>query len=806
MKEKFLVEGMTCAACQAHVEKAVNKVKGVNECKVNLLTKSMEVDFDNELVKQHIINAVKNAGYKVVNKKINKDQSLIKLIVSFVFLLMLMYVSMSHMLSFPLPSFLCGYENALWFVLIQLYLTLPIIIIYFRYFISGYSKLFKLAPNMDSLISLGATASIIYGVVAIFLIIHGQNVNDLELVKKYYENLYFESAAMILTLVSLGKYFEEKSKNKTTEALTKLMNLAPKTAVVEINNEEKEVDIDQVKVDDIIVLKKGDNVPVDGMVIFGSGSINQANITGESMPVEKVINDNVFASTIVTSGYIKIKAIKVGEDTSIANIIKLVEEASSSKAPISKLVDRVSSVFVPIVLLISLITFAINILVHGNLELVFNFACSVLVVACPCALGLATPVAIMVGTGKGAECGLLIKNAEILEKSQFIKTIVLDKTGTITEGRPMVNEIIRFDDDIDQIAFSLEMLSEHPLANAINEYYKDKNIIQKEVVHFISIEGRGLKGEIEGVTYYAGNLTLIKELYLCNEELEKLYDKLSLENKTPLIFASEKKVLGIITVTDKLKETSIHSINQLQMLGIKVVMLTGDNNKVANVIAEKVNIKEVYSDVLPQEKQKVIDSLKQDKYHLVAMVGDGVNDALALTTSDLGISLGGGSDIAKESSDIVLLRNDLLDVKNVILLSKKVFKTIKFNLFWALFYNCIGILLATGMFYPYLTLNPMICSLMMSVSSVFVVLNSLTINGFKIERNEIKMKKVVLSIEGMMCKHCVKHVEDALKGVSGVNQVEVSLENKNAIVDCLENVEVSSLIEAVVQEGYSCKE
>ena len=806
MKEKFLVEGMTCAACQAHVEKAVNKVKGVNECKVNLLTKSMEVDFDNELVKQHIINAVKNAGYKVINKKINKDQSLIKLIVSFVFLLMLMYVSMSHMLSFPLPSFLCGYENALWFVLIQLCLTLPIVIIYFRYFISGYSKLFKLAPNMDSLISLGATASIIYGVVAIFLIIHGQNVNDLELVKKYYENLYFESAAMILTLVSLGKYFEEKSKNKTTEALTKLMNLAPKTAVVEINNEEKEVDIDQVKVDDIIVLKKGDNVPVDGMVIFGSGSINQANITGESMPVEKVINDNVFASTIVTSGYIKIKAIKVGEDTSIANIIKLVEEASSSKAPISKLVDRVSSVFVPIVLLISLITFVINILVHGNLELAFNFACSVLVVACPCALGLATPVAIMVGTGKGAECGLLIKNAEILEKSQFIKTIVLDKTGTITEGRPMVNEIIRFDDDIDQIAFSLEMLSEHPLANAINEYYKDKNIIQKEVVHFISIEGRGLKGEIEGVTYYAGNLTLIKELYLCNEELEELYDKLSLENKTPLIFASEKKVLGIITVTDKLKETSLHSINQLQMLGIKVVMLTGDSTKVANVIAEKVNIKEVYSDVLPQEKQKVIDSLKQDKYHLVAMVGDGVNDALALTTSDLGISLGGGSDIAKESSDIVLLRNDLLDVKNVILLSKKVFKTIKFNLFWALFYNCIGILLATGMFYPYLTLNPMICSLMMSVSSVFVVLNSLTINGFKIERNEIKMKKVVLSIEGMMCKHCVKHVEDALKGISGVNQVEVSLENKNAIVDCLENVEVSSLIEAVVQEGYSCKE
>ena len=478
MKKKFNIEGMTCAACQIHVETAVNKIQGVNECKVNLLTKSMEVDFDSEKNEQEIIDAVKDAGYKVVNKINKKDKSLIKLIISFSFLTILMYVAMSHMLSLPLPNFLSGHENAVWYVLVQFILALPVIIIYRNYFISGFKKLFKLKPNMDSLIALGATASIIYGIVALFLIIYGLNNNDIDLVKKYHENLYFESSSMILTLVSLGKYLEEKSKNKTTEALTKLMNLAPKTAVVEINNEEKEVDIDQVKVDDIIVLKKGDNVPVDGVVIFGSGSINQANITGESMPVEKVINDNVFASTIVTSGYIKIKAIKVGEDTSIANIIKLVEEASSSKAPISKLVDRVSSVFVPIVLLISLITFVINILVHGNLELAFNFACSVLVVACPCALGLATPVAIMVGTGKGAECGLLIKNAEILEKSQFIKTIVLDKTGTITEGHPMVNEIIRFDDDIDQIAFSLEMLSEHPLATAINEYYKDK--IQKE--------------------------------------------------------------------------------------------------------------------------------------------------------------------------------------------------------------------------------------------------------------------------------------------------------------------------------------
>ncbi len=806
MKKKFLVDGMTCANCQIHIEKAVNKLEDVNDCKVNLLTKSMEVDFNKEETNDKIIEAVKNAGYKVIisNEK-KKDYKLIKLIISFGFLIILMYVSMSHMFHFPLPNFLNGIENAVWFVLTQLLLTLPIVIIYFNYFISGYSKLFKRAPNMESLIALGVTASIIYGIVALILIIYGQNNNNMELVEKYYEKLYFESAGMILTLVSLGKYFEDKSKKKTTEALTKLMDLTPKKAIIEGNNTEKEINVEEVQVGDIIILRKGQSVPVDGEIIYGEASLNTSNITGESMPVKKNIGDNVFASTIVTSGFIKIKATQVGDNTSIANIIKLVEEASISKAPISKLVDRVSAVFVPVVLIISLMTFLISLIISKSIELSFDFACSVLVVACPCALGLATPVAIMVGTGKGAECGLLIKNAEILEKTQFIKTIVLDKTGTITEGNPKVSDVIKYDDMLEEISYSLEVLSEHPLATAIVEHFEE-HTNKKNVDNFSSIEGQGIKGIIDQKNYYAGNLTLIKELNLWTPDLEKTCDKLSLENKTPLIFASENKILGIIAITDKIKDTSIQSILELKKMGIKVVMLTGDNKKVAQSIAKLVNIDEVYADVLPQEKQKIINSLQKDNHHLVAMVGDGVNDALALTSSDLGISLGGGSDIAKESSDIVLLRNDLLDVKNVILLSKKIFRTIKFNLFWALFYNSIGIILATGIFYPHLYLNPMICSLMMSLSSVFVVLNSLSINNFKIERSEIKMKKIVLKIEGMMCNHCVNHVETALKSVEGVNEVNVSLENKTATISCLESVDVNKLINAVIEEGYSCKE
>lgn len=809
MKEKFTVEGMTCASCQSHVEKAVRKLNGVNDVNVNLLTKTMEVDIDDESLKEKICIAVKNAGYKAFQtkeEKNEKDLSFIKLIISFIFLILLMYVSMSHMFNLPLPNFLSGLNNALVFAITQLVLTIPPIIIYRNYFISGFKNLVKLSPNMDSLICIGAVASLIYGIIAIFMINYGLNTNNYDLVSNYYHNLYFESCSMILTLVSLGKYFEERSKRKTTKALNKLMDLAPKKAIIEIDNSEKEIDVSDVKIDDVIVIRKGESIPVDGKIIYGSASLNQSNITGESIPVRKTINDEVYASTIVTSGFIKVKASKISSDSSINTIIKLVEEASSSKAPISKLVDRVSGIFVPIVMLISIITFIISMISNNGFELSFNFACSVLVVACPCALGLATPVSIMVGTGKGAECGLLIKNAEILEKAQYIKTIVLDKTGTITEGKPTVCDKISYDEKFDKIAYSLELYSEHPLADAITNYYKNQNIQSVDVNDFVSLDGRGLKGTINGETYYAGNLLLINELSLKTKELEELCDSLSLNNKTPIVFAAKDKVLGVLGITDEIKSTSIYSIKELQKLGIKVIMLTGDNNKIASSIAKKVGIDEVYAEVLPQDKQRVINSLKKDDHHLVAMIGDGVNDALALTSSDLGISVGGGSDIAKESSDIVLLRNDLLDVKNVILLSRKVFRTIKLNLFWAFFYNSIGIVLASGLFYKSfnISLNPMICSFMMSLSSVFVVLNALTINFFKIERSEIKMKEIILSIEGMMCKHCQKHIEDALSAVEGVSKVEVSLENKNAKVTCLESLDSSKLIEAVEKEGYSC--
>lgn len=808
MKKTFYIEGMTCASCVNHVDKSVRKVKGVEDVNVSLLTNSMEVDYSCD--DKDIITAVDNAGYKAfLNKtKEKKDYSLRNLIIAFSFLILLMYVSMGHMISLPLPPFLSGHENTLYFSLAQLILTLPIVIIYHHFFVTGFKRLIKLSPNMDSLIAIGATASLVYGVFAIIMIGIGLSNNNHELVMTYHESLYFESAAMILTLVSFGKYLENKSKKRTTLAITKLMDLAPKKATLFINNEEKVVPLEEVKKGDILVIKKGEQVPVDGKIIYGTASIDQSNITGESLPVVKNVNDRVFSSTIISSGYIKIEAEKVGEDTSIANIIRLVKEASDSKAPISKLVDKVSGIFVPVVMGISILTLVVHLIISKNFESSFNYAISVLVVACPCALGLATPVAIMVGTGKGAQCGLLIKNAEILEKAQYIKTIVLDKTGTLTEGKPKVTDVISYDDNLLNIAYSLEYYSEHPLSNAITSYCENKNVNLLKINNFISLEGKGLKGMINEEYYYAGNLKLIKELKLDNEELIQLYDKLSFECKTPLIFASSKKILGIIAVSDMLKSSSKEAIQELKKLGIETIMLTGDNKNIASLVAKQVGIDKVYAEVFPEDKQQVIKSLKKDSHHLVSMVGDGVNDALALTSADLGISIGGGSDIAKESSDIVLLRNDLEDVKNIILLSKRVFLTIKVNLFWAFFYNCIGIVLATGLLEPWLhiKLNPMLSSLMMSISSVFVVVNALTINLLKIGKKENKkMKNIVLNVEGMMCNHCKKHVEDALKSVGGVTKVEVSLEKKNATIECNDYVDVETLIEAVNKEGYSCK-
>ena len=820
-KEKYIVEGMTCAACQSHVQKAVSKVDGVKTCNVNLLTNSMEVEYDEKSCQSDkISSAVSIAGYKAYlpgeNKIENnkKDKDLFKLIFAIINLLVLMYVSMGPMLNLPFISALMMRENAVSYAFLQLLLVCPILVIYNRYFVSGFKKLVHLNPNMDSLIAIGATASLIYGIFAIFMMSHGLGRQDFDLVDRYRHNLYFESAGMILTLVSLGKFLEKKSKSKTTQSLTKLMDLAPKQALVLKDDTEILTPLENVRVDDIIIVKKGQAIPVDGRIIEGGASIDQSNITGESMPIYKSVGEDVFSSTVLTVGYIKIKASRVGEDSSINTIIKLVEEASNSKAPISKLVDKISGIFVPIIFSISILVLIVFLSIGDGFELAFNFAISVLVIACPCALGLATPVAIMVGTGKGAENGLLIKNAEILEKAHYIKTIVLDKTGTITEGKPEVVEVINFvNEDFISYAFSLENHSEHPLAYSIINYAKEKNIPLMEVSEFTSIDGRGLRGKIDDHIIYAGNIKLLEDLNLNNEQIELAHQNASNEGKTPLFFVRDDVVLGMINIKDKIKKNSKEAIEALHKIGVNVIMLTGDNKYTANTIAKEVGIDKVYSEVFPEDKMKIIESLKQDNKYLVSMVGDGVNDALALTTSDLGIALGGGSDVAMESSDIVLLRNDLLDVKNVLLLSKRVMNTIKGNLFWAFFYNCIGIVLASGLFYHSLgiKLNPMIGSLAMSFSSVFVVLNALTINLFKPEKSSVfkeekKMNKsLTINVEGMMCNHCKNHVEKACLSVEGVINATASLEAKNVVVEYKGSIDEGKIKAAINDAGYETK-
>lgn len=825
MKEKFKVEGMTCASCQSHVQKAVEKLDGVKDVNVNLLTNSMEVDFDDSICSiEKIEQSVSSSGYKAIASSgkqqitATKDYSLAKLIASFILLIILMYISMGHMVGLPLPSFLGGYEGAIAFAFTQFLITLVIVYIYRNYYISGFKKLWKLSPNMDSLIALGSLASLVYGIFAIYRIAMAVSHQDVDVVLEYRHNLYFESAAMILTLVSLGKYLEGLSKKRTTNAITKLMDLRPKMATILKNNEEITVNATDIKEHDILVIKKGEQVAVDGIVVEGKASIDQSNITGESMPVYKKPGDDVFSSTILTSGYLKVEALKVGDDTSINTIIHLVEEAGNSKAPISKLVDKVSLYFVPTIIGIAIITFIAFMIGYGSFEMAFNFAISVLVIACPCALGLATPVAIMVGTGKGASNGLLIKNAEILEKAHNIKTVVLDKTGTITKGKPNVTDLIVLDEgfDYNSILYSLENQSEHPLANAIIEYLRDKKYNLLQVDEFTSLDGKGIKGIIKNETYYVGNYRLACDIGLHSDELKAQIESLSKASKTVLILMTNSKAIAILAIKDEVKENSYEAIKMLKHKGIDVIMLTGDSKTTAEVIASEMGIDKVISEVYPTDKARVINSLKTDKKHLVAMVGDGVNDALALTSADLGIAIGGGSDIALDSSDIVLLKNDLIDVLNVISLSKRILNTIKGNLFWAFFYNCIGVVLACGIFYSSfgIKLNPMIASLAMSFSSVFVVLNALTINFYKPYKikskeqkkvEEIKMKKIVINVDGMMCNHCKSHVEGACLKVEGVKSAVASLENKNVVVECDDNTSVDSLISAIKESGYEAK-
>ena len=832
-KVRFDVEGMTCAACQAHVEKAASKLDGVKNANVNLLNNNMDVEFDDEKVKEEdIINAVNDSGYKAFihndsnnNKKIilkEKDHSLRYLVISFIFLILLMYVSMGNMMwGFPLPPIFDMKENKMGFALIQFVLVLPICYIYRKYFISGFKKLFKGQSNMDTLIALGATASLAYGIISLFMISYGYylisigNLSGNDYIETYHMNLYFEACGMILTLVSFGKYLEGISKKKTTAAIDKLMDLAPKKANLLKDDKEIVVDINDVKVDDILIIRRGDLVPVDGIVIDGNASINESNITGEAIPVYKNVGDFCYSSTAVENGFIKLKATKVGEDSSINTIIKLVEEASNSKAPISKMVDKISKVFVPTILIISLITFIVNLILSFttdlvNVELSLNFAITVLVIACPCALGLATPVAIMVGTGKGAANGLLIKNASILENTSKIKTIVFDKTGTITLGHPIVTDFISYNDneDIKSIIYTIENSSNHPLAKALIEFSKDSNIL--DIKDSILIEGRGIKGIINNKNYYIGNIKYLDDLNIKNDELKEKVDSLSKEGKTTLIILCDNNLIGLVALKDLPKENSKAAIERLNNLGIKTVMLTGDNKEVALSISKEVGIKEVISEVLPIDKGNVIKSLK-GKDGLVAMVGDGVNDAIALAESDIAISVGNASEVAINASDVVLLHNDLMDISNVIRLSRRTLNTIKVSLFWAFFYNVICVFLATGIMY-YINgfkISPMIGSIAMSISSVSVVLTALTINLFKVEKTNkeiIKDNIVELKVKGMMCDKCVKHVEEASLKVENVISAKASLDKNNVIIEYKDSIDVSKLIENINKEGYKAKE
>ncbi len=754
MNQKFNVEGMTCSACQASVEKTVTKLNGVNQVTVNLLSRSMMVDYDESVINnQVIVDSVIAAGYdasvfvkgqKGINNKeaeVDKVQLELKemkfrIIISTIFLVPLLYIAMGHMMKFPLPDWIHGMENAITFAFIQFLLTLPIVYVNRKYFIVGFKTLFHGSPNMDSLIAIGSTAAILYGIFAIFRIGYGLGHNDMDSVMHYTMDLYFESAGTILTLITLGKYLEARSKGKTSDAIKKLMDLAPKTAMVIRNGIEYEIPVEDVVVDDIIIIRPGQSIPVDGIIIEGSSSIDQSALTGESIPVEKTVGDDVIAATINKNGSFKFKAKKVGDDTTLAQIIQLVEDAGASKAPIAKMADKISGIFVPSVIIIAIIATVVWLILGASFEFALSIGIAVLVISCPCALGLATPVAIMVGTGKGAMNGILIKSAEALEIAHTVNTVILDKTGTITEGKPQVTDILTFgnmkEDELLAIAASMEKPSEHPLADAIVNEASKRNLNLKDTKDFTAISGRGIIASIEDKVYYAGNLALMNENNIITSAVNESSDKYANEGKTPLYFADSSNILGIIAVADVVKPTSKRAIEEFKHMGIDVVMLTGDNKKTANAIKEQLKIDRVIAEVLPQDKESEVRQL-QEAGKKVAMIGDGINDAPALARADVGIAIGAGTDIAIESADVVLMRSDLLDAVTAIQLSKATITNIKENLFWAFFYNTIGIPLAAGIFYGILgwKLNPMFAAAAMSLSSVCVVSNALRLKFFK---------------------------------------------------------------------------
>lgn len=830
--KQYNVTGMSCASCVARVEKAVNKVEGVTSCSVNLLTNSMSVDGD--VKSSDVISAVEKAGYgaslKGNSSKENKtnDEPLKdtetpklkkRLFSSLVFLLLLMYISMGHMMwGFPLPSILANNHIAMG--LIQLLLTGIIMVINQKFFVSGFKALIHRSPNMDTLVALGAGASFIYSVYALFAMTNAQVNNDMSLVMKYMDEFYFESAGMILTLITLGKMLESYSKGKTTNAIKGLMNLAPKKATILVDNAEKVVPIEEVKIGDIFVVKPGENIPVDGVVIEGESAVNESALTGESIPVDKTVGDNVSGATVNQSGFIKCKATKVGEDTTLSQIIKMVSDASATKAPIAKVADKVSGVFVPIVISIAVVTIIVWLLCGATFGNALVRGISVLVISCPCALGLATPVAIMVGNGVGAKNGILFKNATSLETTGKVSYVLLDKTGTITNGTPVVTDIIPSEnytqDDLLSYASSLESKSEHPLAKAVVQKAIDSNIKTLDTTDFKSLTGNGVSAKINGKTIVGGSVKHISSIANIDENIIKQADDLATKGKTPLLFVMDNQLLGIIAVADVVKSDSPKAIKELQDMGIKVVMVTGDNEKTAQAIAKESGVDEVIAGVLPDGKEKVVTQYKEKG--MVAMVGDGINDAPALTRADIGIAIGAGTDVAIDSADIVLMKSKLTDVSGAIRLSRGTLRNIHENLFWAFIYNVIGIPLAAGVWIPIFgwTLSPMFGAAAMSLSSFCVVTNALRLNFLNIRssKRDRKIKNITnkkekntmtttLKINGMMCPHCEATVKTALESIDGVTSAEVSHESGTAVVTLSKEVNEDVLKKAVVDKGYT---
>lgn len=859
IKERYDIGGMTCSACSAHVEKAVTKVSGVDKAEVNLLTNSMTVVYDNTAcTKNDIIEAVVKSGYtaslpvgtgeknirtkkespaEIRKKEFEKMKT--RLIWSLVFLIPLFYISMGHMLGAPLPGFLHGTENSHAFAFTQFLLTFPIVIINKHYFINGFRNLIKGSPNMDTLIALGSGAAMVYGIFAIYRIGYGLGHDDIVLVQHYSMNLYFESAGTILTLISIGKMLEARAKGKTSSAIEKLLDLAPKNAVVERNGQELTISPDEILNGDIIIVKAGESVAADGIITEGKGVLDQSAVTGESIGVEKTVGDNIIAASINKSGYFKMRAERVGSETTLSQIIRLVEDATGSKAPIAKLADKISGIFVPVVIAIAVISGILWLISGENMETSLSTAISVLVISCPCALGLATPVAIMAGTGKGAENGILIKSATALETAHKLNVAVMDKTGTITTGKPAVTEIITANNTdkrhVLTIAASLEEKSEHPLAEAILNYAKKNNVETLTSENFEAVFGKGITGIIDGKKCLAGNLALLNENCINAEQWQIHFDRLADNGSTPLYIAEDGVVTGMIGVADTVKPTARAAVSELKLMGIQVVMLSGDNKRTAEAVGRRLGIDRIISEVLPADKERIIRQL-QSEGNLVAMVGDGINDAPALARSDVGMAIGAGTDIAIDSADIVLMKNSLLDVSSAIKLSKAVIRNIKENLFWAFFYNVLCIPLAAGAFVPIFGwhLDPMFGALAMSLSSFCVVMNALRLKLFKFRHvdlieektsdnivneaaitvvdpiiadentknkggNVIMKKKII--IEGMSCGHCSARVEKALNGLDGVT-AKVDLDSKTAFAEIAGGITDETIKRTIEDAGY----